>query len=646
MKHKYIMSIPFNIAILGTISSGKSTLLNAIFGKMYSDMKIRRTTMIPSQYRFTRKVADTMNVSSIQEINQRLNDKYSGDTLWNGVDVPSFVVSMPKHFIKPYRFLDISIYDIPGLNDQKTKDAYYEWVRNNTNNFDLVYLLFDINSGLNTSDELEILQLVCGMMKHNMRLKVIVLGNKCDSLLMKDDNTYEMDEEHRDIFEKQMIPTIESQMRQQSIHDDRYRVIPFCSRINYIYRTLCTLTKKEKDDIVKILRTAETFEELDTLGYINFKHLEEIIVNDIGRMKWNRMSKEQKLKRLEKLLVIDNDYADSDDNNTDEIIQMSGGKLLFQLTKYYTSKMEIIPNILYRMFDRTDTYENIKSLVEIKNLQVSTKVSISVEYQRMLLMRALKYIPIDSELFIPSNIHCWSSIIIALHTILTDVFMIDENELNGECFPILHTAECALKQYTDEYVRMISKDYKKTIFDKITSDIDPYSNLILILTKKQTTDVIYEIQKQYVSGFVTYIKSLIGLHTNPPRITECELSPYINTFNRCLDFSIKNHIHTSDFMDIYDAIIDSAGRIYGFLYLEYGIEDEFLYIHETLRIVLEDDCENIEVLSRYRCVDRILKMIQSRTFSIQWMKNILNDVYKRDQNNYYKLIQLCFRNNK
>src|SRR5271157_5013551 len=39
-----------NVCILGPTSVGKSTLLNALFVKQYSDMKIKRTTTVPQRY--------------------------------------------------------------------------------------------------------------------------------------------------------------------------------------------------------------------------------------------------------------------------------------------------------------------------------------------------------------------------------------------------------------------------------------------------------------------------------------------------------------------------------------------------------------------------------------------------------------------
>ena len=39
------------IGLVGAVSSGKSTLLNAICVNQYEDMKIKRTTMLPSVYK-------------------------------------------------------------------------------------------------------------------------------------------------------------------------------------------------------------------------------------------------------------------------------------------------------------------------------------------------------------------------------------------------------------------------------------------------------------------------------------------------------------------------------------------------------------------------------------------------------------------
>ena len=51
-----------SIAILGTVSAGKSTLLNNIFVSQYSNMKIKRTTMQPQVYFETDEISSKKNV--------------------------------------------------------------------------------------------------------------------------------------------------------------------------------------------------------------------------------------------------------------------------------------------------------------------------------------------------------------------------------------------------------------------------------------------------------------------------------------------------------------------------------------------------------------------------------------------------------
>ena len=38
----------------------------------------------------------------------------------------------------------LTVYDIPGLNDAKTKDIYFQYIRNKFNIFDVIILMVDI----------------------------------------------------------------------------------------------------------------------------------------------------------------------------------------------------------------------------------------------------------------------------------------------------------------------------------------------------------------------------------------------------------------------------------------------------------------------------------------------------------------------
>mgnify|MGYP006163501773 FL=1 len=62
--------LSLRIAIGGCISSGKSTLLNAICATTYSDMQRKRTTMKPQIYCETKNELDPIYIAGIREHNK------------------------------------------------------------------------------------------------------------------------------------------------------------------------------------------------------------------------------------------------------------------------------------------------------------------------------------------------------------------------------------------------------------------------------------------------------------------------------------------------------------------------------------------------------------------------------------------------
>lgn len=81
----------------------------------------------------------------------------------------------------------LSIYDLPGLNDSMTKDVYHHYVLENFKKIYIIIHIIDINSALNTSNEIDILKLILkemsdNMEKYNIENKLICLLNKCNEL--------------------------------------------------------------------------------------------------------------------------------------------------------------------------------------------------------------------------------------------------------------------------------------------------------------------------------------------------------------------------------------------------------------------------------------------------------------------------------
>lgn len=183
-----------NIATIGTVSSGKSTLLNSLLLDEFSSMDISRNTMIPQIYHELEN-NKSKNIKNAKQINLEISEK--NDLIKKKTNNPNYDISVD---MKPMEFyihklkLDIcqkdiylSFYDIPGLNDNKNHKQYYDYVKTNFDNFDIVIYLIDLSNGLNTKDEIELLKLV---FKYSMEKNkyVIPIINKSDDMTMSDKN--------------------------------------------------------------------------------------------------------------------------------------------------------------------------------------------------------------------------------------------------------------------------------------------------------------------------------------------------------------------------------------------------------------------------------------------------------------------------
>lgn len=191
-----------NIAIIRAISSGKTTLLNSIFGKTLSDMNIIRTTMIPTKYNIKNNIDDEKMDDFIFQKNKGITEKYS-NTIWNydNNDICNYDIPQPKYFVKTYNSYNLQIFDLPGLNYKSTKIQYYNYVKQNTYIWNIIYFVVDINSGFNTSDEIDILNMIIDMMKQNPLIHVIIVMNKCDFMMVDEDNQFKIEDDQQYIYE-------------------------------------------------------------------------------------------------------------------------------------------------------------------------------------------------------------------------------------------------------------------------------------------------------------------------------------------------------------------------------------------------------------------------------------------------------------
>jgi GTP-binding protein EngB required for normal cell division len=241
MEPKYL-----NIAFIGSVSVGKSTLLNALLGDTHSDMKMIRTTMCPQIYTESDRVS--IADQSIREANRRVNEEIFRSGTSSTKSLPELEYQIPR--IKDFYQLDprlrYRIYDLPGVNDQTDSEAFYRYLEMKMPTFELVFFLLDINHGFRTDEErilvflierIRELLIATGKSPH-----LLVLANKCDSMNIRSNR---LDQDFSQLLSSELLDKyheiemrVAEVIRKQGLFSLKLfvKMVPFSSRQLYIYR--------------------------------------------------------------------------------------------------------------------------------------------------------------------------------------------------------------------------------------------------------------------------------------------------------------------------------------------------------------------------------------------------------------------------
>lgn len=250
-----------HIAILGPVSAGKSTFLNALLSNTYSDMMRKKTTMLPQIYQTTTNMKEIDSVEAIKEKNRKSNEEIlkireSGQYNQSHFKELVYKVKPIDNFIElPDKKCTYGLCDMPGLNCSGGGDVmYYNYLEQNSHKIDVYILVFDINSALNTTDEVKILQEVNKYIQKNKHGYVHILVNKCDYVEFEDNNKFKFtDDELNDLYKR--VQEIVDKNITNLPNNQKVSISPICSSDLYIYRAAInnieSLDENQLDDIIK-----------------------------------------------------------------------------------------------------------------------------------------------------------------------------------------------------------------------------------------------------------------------------------------------------------------------------------------------------------------------------------------------------------
>lgn len=240
-------SSEINICLVGCVNAGKSTILNAFFGQDYAQCKIKRTTMMPNKFIETNNKCEIDSFETINKTISNVNTQIYTQTQNNtkkfkledyGDELTFHVESMEMNLGKKNK---ICMYDIPGLNDARTKNVYYDYLRDNFHKFNIILFVVDIQSGLNTSDEMDILFfLIENINKHktqsNKNICMLTIINKADNMQLNGQKL-EVLGELGEMYE-QTLNTIIQEFFKKKIEQNLLGCIPICGLDSHLYRMI------------------------------------------------------------------------------------------------------------------------------------------------------------------------------------------------------------------------------------------------------------------------------------------------------------------------------------------------------------------------------------------------------------------------
>ncbi len=292
------MNQHIRIALIGAVSAGKSTLLNALLVARYSDMSMQRTTANEIIYYETDDDGKSAPLADIHAQNQAANRKIMDMTEKGGVLKITDIERIEYFVPRVHKLLDgklkpgvrLAIHDLPGLNDSKTADVYHPYVINNFYQYDIILFVVDVISALNTSDEKAILNLILkGIIdnkeKHGIETELMVIINKCDEMDIIDKNSHEarpINDEYKSMVDQ--VRNIINDTAKTMKMTTPIRFVCLSAEDAYIYRMY----------------------QRDSSCVIDPKHRNKFGVNEFGKNQWNKMDETKKNEAFKKCMTREN----------------------------------------------------------------------------------------------------------------------------------------------------------------------------------------------------------------------------------------------------------------------------------------------------------------------------------------------------
>ena len=352
------------IAVIGHVSVGKSTLLNAIFGGKFSEVSKRRTTAGINHFHLSCNIKsdqtkdeeeglsdipeeDNADIELKPEAPDDMSDniKTQSETLAEItqdntelrrvkiIQNKNFHISVDEMPFEMHHDASLTFIDIPGLNEAGTQDLYTKYVTETWYTYSGILLVMDASQGVSTEEQIELLKFVELNVRTKKNIPVVVVCNKVDDV--EDEELMELVNEVQEEIEKifKRKSNFDDILKKLSVDSQEKAPIVESSPVfihmsaenAFVYRSMSSLTLEDfssKDEKSKI----------DMVGKAEFGN------------KWRKMTTEQKYDAIQEL-------ANDPEECKDRLALTNYDKLISVLTYFFGGD----ENLMYLVGQQVDT---------------------------------------------------------------------------------------------------------------------------------------------------------------------------------------------------------------------------------------------------------------------------------------------------
>lgn len=330
------------VALLGHVSVGKTTILNALFQEKFSEVSMKRTTAGINHFRVSRTKTKNNNhedgittTPAKATLNEIIMDNANLRNTTNRIEEKFFDIELDQHFIRNLRDdTCMVIVDIPGVNEAGTKKMYLDYVEKSWDTFDIIIVVMDAQQGVNTDEQVDLLNFVQNNLDFRKDMPVIVLCNKVDDPEDKDLSSLveEAQREVERIFSvgdrtKALTALLDQNLDQESCSEAYMPAfLPLSAENAFLYRATSRLGRKE-------------------MKLLDKSYLNKIGREEVGKFQWKKLSENEQYDLVYDILSNPDQYEERlKSSNFDKFLSLLdlfvGGKE--QQEKLLDKQLEIL----------------------------------------------------------------------------------------------------------------------------------------------------------------------------------------------------------------------------------------------------------------------------------------------------------------